>query len=100
MTRPLSFPSVHNTLTRSLIGIGLVELDTGRACRKGTYWTMSKEAGLPSGTGIVGKAAVEGKREGSQSRWRNDSEAGWVVQKFGGTSVGKFAVNIAEDIVR
>lgn len=23
----------------------------------------------------------------------------WVVQKFGGTSVGKFAVKIAEDIV-
>lgn len=30
----------------------------------------------------------------------NDSSQGWVVQKFGGTSVGKFAVNIAEDIVR
>jgi len=25
--------------------------------------------------------------------------ANWVVQKFGGTSVGKFAVQIAEDIV-
>ena len=25
--------------------------------------------------------------------------ANWVVQKFGGTSVGKFAVKIAEDIV-
>lgn len=25
---------------------------------------------------------------------------GWVVQKFGGTSVGKFAKNIATDIVR
>lgn len=35
-----------------------------------------------------------------EKRWRNDSEAGWVVQKFGGTSVGKFAGNIAEDIVR
>lgn len=23
----------------------------------------------------------------------------WVVQKFGGTSIGKFAVSIAEDIV-
>ena len=23
----------------------------------------------------------------------------WVVQKFGGTSVGKFAVDIAQDIV-
>lgn len=61
---------------------------------------MSKELGLPNGAGIVGEAAVEGQREGSQSRWKNDSEAGWVVQKFGGTSVGKFAVNIAEDIVR
>jgi hypothetical protein len=30
----------------------------------------------------------------------NDSRGGWIVQKFGGTSVGKFAVNIAEDIVR
>ena len=61
---------------------------------------MSKEAELPNGTVIVGKATVEGKREGSQLTWKNDSEAGWVVQKFGGTSVGKFAVNIAEDIVR
>ena len=25
--------------------------------------------------------------------------ANWVVQKFGGTSVGKFAVKIAEDII-
>ena len=24
---------------------------------------------------------------------------GWIVQKFGGTSVGKFAVKIAEDVV-
>ncbi|KAG6877763.1 hypothetical protein C0993_004137 [Termitomyces sp. T159_Od127] len=28
-----------------------------------------------------------------------DPAARWLVQKFGGTSVGKFAVNIAEDIV-
>ncbi|KAG1741522.1 Aspartate/glutamate/uridylate kinase [Suillus paluster] len=28
-----------------------------------------------------------------------DQEAKWIVQKFGGTSVGKFAVNIARDIV-
>jgi hypothetical protein len=34
------------------------------------------------------------------ARRRNDSSRGWVVQKFGGTSVGKFAVNIAESIVR
>jgi aspartate kinase len=31
---------------------------------------------------------------------KNSSPGGWVVQKFGGTSIGKFAVNIAEDIVR
>jgi aspartate kinase len=61
---------------------------------------MSKEAALPNGTGIAEKAAIEGKTEGSQSSWKNGSEAGWIVQKFGGTSVGKFAVNIAEDIVR
>jgi aspartate kinase len=27
------------------------------------------------------------------------SDGGWVVQKFGGTSVGKFAFNIVEQIV-
>ncbi len=27
-------------------------------------------------------------------------EKGWIVQKFGGTSVGKFAITIVEDIVR
>ncbi|KAH8598006.1 Aspartate/glutamate/uridylate kinase [Bisporella sp. PMI_857] len=30
----------------------------------------------------------------------NSVDKTWVVQKFGGTSVGKFAVNIAEEIVR
>ncbi|KAL6871687.1 Aspartate/glutamate/uridylate kinase [Trichoderma longibrachiatum] len=30
----------------------------------------------------------------------NSSEKGWVVQKFGGTSVGKFPDKIARDIVR
>lgn len=35
------------------------------------------------------------------NRHRNtmDPEAEWVVQKYGGTSVGKFAIKIAEDIV-
>jgi len=28
------------------------------------------------------------------------AERSWIVQKFGGTSVGKFAVQLAEDIVR
>lgn len=35
-----------------------------------------------------------------QALKRNASPGPWIVQKFGGTSVGKFAVNIAEDIVR
>lgn len=46
---------------------------------------------------VEGNGTVNGE---VVSRWRNDSEGGWIVQKFGGTSVGKFAVNIAEDIVR
>ncbi|ORY71982.1 lysine-sensitive aspartokinase 3 [Pseudomassariella vexata] len=32
--------------------------------------------------------------------YRNDCSNGWIVQKFGGTSVGKFPDKIAEDIVR
>ncbi|CAK7208208.1 Aspartokinase [Sporothrix curviconia] len=31
---------------------------------------------------------------------RNSGDNGWIVQKFGGTSVGKFPDKIAEDIVR
>jgi aspartokinase len=31
---------------------------------------------------------------------RNESPNGWIVQKFGGTSVGKFPNKIAEDIIR
>lgn len=31
---------------------------------------------------------------------RNASPRGWIVQKFGGTSVGKFPDKIAEDIIR
>lgn len=34
------------------------------------------------------------------STMKNNSENGWVVQKFGGTSVGKFPDKIAEDIVQ
>jgi aspartate kinase len=33
-------------------------------------------------------------------RLRNESPNGWIVQKFGGTSVGKFPDKIAEDIIR
>lgn len=31
---------------------------------------------------------------------KNSSEGGWIVQKFGGTSVGKFPDKIAEEVVR
>ena len=31
---------------------------------------------------------------------KNNSPNGWVVQKFGGTSVGKFPDKIAEGIIR
>lgn len=34
------------------------------------------------------------------SIYQNDPSLGWVVQKFGGTSVGKFPDKIAHDIVR
>ncbi|CZR59137.1 probable aspartate kinase [Phialocephala subalpina] len=52
--------------------------------------------------GVVMRGGREGAVENGQVREkrRNDSEGGWIVQKFGGTSVGKFAGNIAEDIVR
>ncbi len=38
--------------------------------------------------------------EMARSLLKNTSSRGWVVQKFGGTSVGKFPDKIAEDIVR
>lgn len=50
-----------------------------------------------SAEAVVGSSGTEGS---ATQRWRNNSDGGWIVQKFGGTSVGKFAVNIAEDIVR
>ena len=39
-------------------------------------------------------------REMARAVLQNPSSRGWVVQKFGGTSVGKFPDKIAEDIVR
>ena len=32
-------------------------------------------------------------------RRKNNANGGWIVQKFGGTSVGKFPEQIAENIV-
>lgn len=49
---------------------------------------------------VNGDHGVNGTSSNSQLLRGNDSANGWVVQKFGGTSVGKFAVNIAEEIVR
>jgi aspartate kinase len=56
---------------------------------------MSVAVELPNGD-----HGVNGTSGNTQLLRGNDSANGWVVQKFGGTSVGKFAVNIAEDIVR
>lgn len=38
-------------------------------------------------------------QQASGASERNGRES-WIVQKFGGTSVGKFADKIAEDIVK
>lgn len=53
--------------------------------------------GIRNAPAVVQQAQGE---VGSNARRGNTSRGGWIVQKFGGTSVGKFAVNIAEDIVR
>ncbi|KAI9786862.1 MAG: Aspartokinase [Geoglossum umbratile] len=47
-----------------------------------------------------GFAAARDPLYAAQAWQRNTSPGGWIVQKFGGTSVGKFAVNIVEDIIR
>ena len=47
------------------------------------------------------EAIANGHRDvNSNSLLKNNSSEGWVVQKYGGTSVGKFALNIAEVIIR
>lgn len=46
---------------------------------------------------------ANGHRDAStvtQNLLKNDSNGGWLIQKYGGTSVGKLPLNIAEDIVR
>lgn len=43
---------------------------------------------------------VNGDDQRPDLRHRNHYAKPWVVQKFGGTSVGKFADKIAEDLVR
>jgi aspartate kinase len=41
-----------------------------------------------------GRPLVNGVLHGNSK-----GDIGWIVQKFGGTSVGKFAEKIAEDVV-
>ena len=55
-------------------------------------WMMSSEM---SKTGDHGPVTVEGS-----NLLRNDPGKKWVVQKFGGTSVGKFPDSIVEDVVK
>jgi len=43
---------------------------------------------------------VNAHQSGPSALIPNSGQKPWVVQKFGGTSIGKFAVNIAEEIVR
>jgi len=45
-------------------------------------------------------AKVNGHQNSPAELAAESAQKPWVVQKFGGTSIGKFAVNIAEDIVR
>jgi aspartate kinase len=49
---------------------------------------------------INGYGAAHDSLYATQTWQRNTAPGGWIVQKFGGTSVGKFAVNIAEDIIK
>lgn len=44
--------------------------------------------------------SLQNKPEMARPLLKNHSDRGWVVQKFGGTSVGKFPDRIAEDIVK
>lgn len=43
---------------------------------------------------------VNGDDNSLSVQHRNPHTKPWVIQKFGGTSVGKFANKIAEDLVR
>jgi len=36
---------------------------------------------------------------GASPQSNSNPNMGWIVQKFGGTSVGKFAEKIAEDVI-
>ena len=51
-----------------------------------------------NGNGPVTNGTIENRIPHTQER-DLPGGANWVVQKFGGTSVGKFGVKIADDIV-
>lgn len=46
-----------------------------------------------------GPPFLQGDWHRHSTMMKNSQQKGWVVQKFGGTSVGKFPINIA-DIIR
>ena len=46
------------------------------------------------------QVVVNGDHETHRRQGHNDLSKPWMVQKFGGTSVGKFADKIVEEIVR
>lgn len=46
------------------------------------------------------QVVMNGDGNSPSLQYRNHHAKSWVVQKFGGTSVGKFADKIAEDLVR
>lgn len=48
----------------------------------------------------MGPQTLNGDDHSPDLQHRNHHANPWVVQKFGGTSVGKFADKIAEDLVR
>ena len=57
-----------------------------------------REKSAKNGSGPVTNGTIENRIPHTQER-DLPGGANWVVQKFGGTSVGKFAVKIAKDIV-
>lgn len=58
---------------------------------------------VPNGTGealVANAISTESSTRIQRHQEEKYLPGGWIVQKFGGTSVGKFARGIAEDIVR
>ncbi|KAI3403536.2 HOM3 [Candida oxycetoniae] len=53
-----------------------------------------------SGSAGVGGAGVSPLNSPSSSSESGKSQQGWIIQKFGGTSVGKFSEEIVEKIVK